>query len=261
MVGRKAVLILGLALMALGLPAKADDGSSTGRAVLELFTSQGCSSCPPADKLFGRLVADKHVIALTYPVTLWDYLGWPDTLASRENTERQFAYAQVRGDGAVYTPQVVVNGREDVVGNDEAAVRREIDGQAARGLAPSVNVDLERNGAVLELRVGAARPGAPAASATIWLGSVSPEVKVDIGRGENSGRSIVYHNVVRSLRAVGMWKGSPVSIDMPVDEISRDGGSACVVLVQLNEPGGPGAIIGAATASWPAPVANARITR
>ncbi|MGX1308634.1 hypothetical protein AB7M35_003392 [Amorphus suaedae] len=261
MVGRKAVLFLGLALMAFGLPAKADDGASKGPAVVELFTSQGCASCPPADKLLGRLLADRNVIALTYPVTLWDYLGWPDTLASRENTERQFAYAQARGDSAVYTPQVVVNGREDVVGNNERAVRHEIDGQTAQGLAPSVRVGLERNGSVLELRIGAAKPGAPKASATIWLGSITPEVKVDIGRGENSGRSIVYHNVVRSLRAVGMWKGDPVSIDMPVDEISRDGGSACVVLVQLNAPAGPGAIIGAATASWPAPVANARVTR
>jgi len=261
MVGRKAVLFLGLALVTLGLPAKADDRSSTGPAVVELFTSQGCSSCPPADKILSRLVADENVIALTYPVTLWDYLGWPDTLASRQNTERQFAYAQVRGDSAVYTPQVVVNGREDVVGNKERAVRREIDAQAARGFAPSVEVGLERSGSVLELRIGASRPGAPKASATIWLGSIVPEVKVDIGRGENSGRTVVYHNVVRSLRAVGMWKGDPVSIDLPVDEISRDGGSACVVLVQLNEPAGPGAIVGAAMARWPAPVANARITR
>lgn len=261
MVGRKAVLFLGLAVIAFGLPAQADDGSSKGPAVVELFTSQGCSSCPPADKLLGRLMDDQTVIALTYPVTLWDYLGWPDTLASRENTERQFAYAQVRGDSAVYTPQVVVNGREDVVGNNENAVRREIDGQATHGLAPAIKVGLERNGAVLELRIGAAAPGAPKASATIWLGSITPEVKVDIGRGENSGRSIVYHNVVRSLRAIGMWKGHPVSIDMPIDEISRDGGTACVVLVQLNEPAGPGAIVGAATTSWPAPVANARVTR
>lgn len=260
MVGRNAVLFLGFALVALALPAQAEERSAAGPAVVELFTSQGCSSCPPADRIISRLAADENVIALTYPVTLWDYLGWPDTLASRENTERQFAYAQVRGDSAVYTPQVVVNGREDVVGNKEKAVRREVDAQAAHGLAPSVKVGLTRNGSVLELRIGAAGSGVPG-SATIWLGSITPEVKVDIGRGENSGRSIVYHNVVRSLRAVGMWKGDPVSIDMPVDEISRDGGSACVVLVQLNEPAGPGAIVGAAMARWPAPVANARVTR
>ena len=260
MVGRKAVLFLGLALVAFALPAQAEERPA-GPAVVELFTSQGCSSCPPADKIVSKLAADENVIALTYPVTLWDYLGWPDTLASRENTERQFAYAQVRGDSAVYTPQVVVNGREDVVGNKEKAVRREIVAQAAHGLSPSVKVGLERNGSVLELRIGAARPAAPRMSATIWLGSITPEVKVDIGRGENSGRTITYHNVVRSLRAVGMWKGEPVSIDMPIDEISRDGGSACVVLVQLNESAGPGAIVGAAMARWPAPVTNARVTR
>ncbi len=101
MVGRKAALFIGLALVTLGLPAQADDRSSTGPAVVELFTSQGCSSCPPADKILSRLVADENVIALTYPVTLWDYLGWPDTLASRPHTDRPFASVPVRADSAL----------------------------------------------------------------------------------------------------------------------------------------------------------------
>jgi len=261
MVGHKAVLLLGLTLAAFGRPAFADDGSPAGTSVVELFTSQGCSSCPPADKLLGRLGERGDVIALTYPVTLWDYLGWPDTLATKDNTERQFAYAQMRGDAAVYTPQIVVNGREDVVGNNEHAVQQELKSQAERGLAPSVSVALERNGQILELRIGGGESETPKQAATIWLGSVIPEVSVRIGRGENSGRSVVYHNVVRSLRPIGMWKGEPVSIDLPVAELSRHGGSACVVLVQLDEAGGPGPIVGAAMARWPAPVANARVAQ
>jgi len=250
-----------MAFAALAGQAVADDAKPASVSVVELFTSQGCSSCPPADKLLGRLAERDDVIALTYPVTLWDYLGWPDTLASRDNTERQFAYAQVRGDSAVYTPQMVINGREDVVGNKEHRVLAEVERQLAQDLAPSVQVDLESNGDILELRIGESKTGAPDRPATIWLGTVEPEVSVQIGRGENTGRSIAYHNVVRSLRAIGMWKGKPLSIDLPLGELSRHGDTACVVLVQLETDAGPGAIVGAAFARWPAPVTNARVAQ
>ena len=96
------------------------------RAVIELFTSQGCSSCPPADKLLGQLAGDPSVIALSLPVDYWDYLGWKDTLALHGHTVRQKAYAQARGDGAVYTPQVVVNGVVHALGSDKAAIEKAI---------------------------------------------------------------------------------------------------------------------------------------
>lgn len=257
MLALRAVFVAGAAVaMCVGAWAAPQDAHA-GKAVVELFTSQGCSSCPPADRLVARLAAKGDVIALTFPVTLWDYLGWTDTLATRENTERQFAYAQTRGDSAVYTPQIMINGREDVVGNDERAVLHEIAEQKARNEAPSVPVSLSRNGSVIEVRVGA-RPDDVRQNATIWLGHVTPEVTVDISRGENTGRKIVYHNVVRSLRAIGMWKGERVAIDLPMSEFSRHGETAGVVLVQIDTPAGPGPIVGADMITWQAPAASAR---
>src|SRR3989442_6597977 len=96
------------------------------RAVMELFTSQGCSSCPAADKLLGELAADPSLVAVSVPIDLWDYLGWKDTLADPRNTARQRGYAHTRGDGQVYTPQVVVNGSLHVLGSDKAAIDRAI---------------------------------------------------------------------------------------------------------------------------------------
>src|SRR5712691_13292673 len=96
------------------------------RAVIELFTSQGCSSCPPADKLLAELTGDPSLVAISVPIDYWDYLGWKDTLADPRNTARQRAYAHVRGDGKVYTPQVVVNGSLHVLGSDKAAIERAI---------------------------------------------------------------------------------------------------------------------------------------
>lgn len=257
MLRHKAALLVGFALLAGSATAQAES-AYVGRPVVELFTSQGCSSCPPADRLIGRLAEDGRVIALTYPVTLWDYLGWTDTLASRENSERQFAYSQARGDGAIYTPQVVVNGREDVVGNKEADVFRELDRQRATGGFPSVEIDAERHGGVLHVQVHAA-DGYQGKQATIWLGHVLREVPVAIARGENSGRKIVYHNVVQSLRPIGMWSGKAVAVDLPITELARDGETACVVLLQLDGKDGPGPIVGAAMASWPVASANARV--
>src|SRR5277367_2010399 len=109
------------AVAAIVRPAHADP-----RAVVELFTSQGCSSCPPADKIIGELAKDPSVIALSMPIDYWDYLGWKDTLADSRFSARQKAYSQVRGDREVYTPQVVVNGSEHVVGSDRAAIERAI---------------------------------------------------------------------------------------------------------------------------------------
>ncbi|MDQ0317225.1 DUF1223 domain-containing protein [Amorphus orientalis] len=260
MLGSRALLFAAVVLASgaglLGAPGSA----RAEKPVIELFTSQGCSSCPPADKLVGKLAENGNVIALSYPVTLWDYLGWSDTLASRDNTERQFAYAQARGDGAVYTPQMVVNGREDVVGNDEAAVLREIALQKAHGEAPSIPVSMHRNGTVLEVRVGPGRD-TKGRTATIWLGHVVPQVAVAISRGENTGREIVYHNVVRSLRAIGMWKGDEVAIDLPMSELNRDGDGACVVLVQIDAAGGPGPIVGAEMEVWARPNPSAQASR
>jgi hypothetical protein len=234
---RISSLYLATALLLLGNSA----ALAEPKAVVELFTSQGCSSCPPADKLLGELAQEDDLIALTMPVTIWDHLGWSDTLASQEMTERQIAYAQARGDRRVYTPQVVVCGVTAVVGSDRRAIYT-----AIRDLGPlPLPVAVSKIGGNLKIDVGAS-DAAGVSSATIWLSYVDPAVTVPIGRGENSGRTITYHNVVGDLQPLGMWRGKPITIELPIDAHEQVVDAGVVILVQTDDPAGPGRIIGAA---------------
>src|SRR5436309_92519 len=124
------------------------------RAVIELFTSQGCSSCPPADQLLGELTNDSSLVAVSVPVDYWDYLGWKDTLADPHNTARQKAYAHARGDGQVYTPQVVVNGALHALGSDKLAIERAIAESRKNGGKPVLPVTLAPTGGQLGVAVG-----------------------------------------------------------------------------------------------------------
>src|SRR5579864_9687250 len=136
------------------------------RAIIELFTSQGCSSCPPADKLLAELRNDSSLLTLSLPVDYWDYLGWKDTLAMPGHTARQRAYAHVRGDREVYTPQVVVNGSADVLGSDRTAIERAIAQTGQKPAVMSLPVLLSLGGNVLNINVqarGASHPG------EVWL--------------------------------------------------------------------------------------------
>ncbi|WP_208985322.1 thioredoxin family protein [Stappia sp. P2PMeth1] len=234
---RHVLLSLLLLLAAAGPGAQAGEQ----RAVVELFTSQGCSSCPPADKLMGELSRRGDLVALTYPVDYWDYLGWRDTLASPGHSARQRAYAEARGDRAVYTPQVVINGARHVVGSDREAIDRELERQAPL----PVTVDLTRSGDLVEVRVDGALP-ADAKMATVYFVFISRPIEVEIDRGENVGRQITYHQVVRDIRAVGMWEGGPAVFRLPASEMRKAKAGQCAVLVQVEEAGRPGAILGAA---------------
>ncbi len=215
------------------------------RAVIELYTSQGCSSCPPADALLQTLANDPNVIALTFPVDYWDYLGWKDTLASARNSERQRAYAKARGDGAIYTPQVVVNGSTHVNGASNSEIAGALD-STMKAIAPH-RVPLyfwqERN--TLNIVTGAAAPGQPVKEATIWLGVVQSSATVDIKRGENSGKQLIYTNVVRELTPIGLWKGQAIKIQIPRAAVMQADTQKSVVLIQ---EGKAGPIIGAAWA-------------
>ena len=171
-------------------------GRSARPVVVELYTSQGCSSCPPADALLGRLAQRPDVLALSLPVTYWDMLGWKDTLASKANTARQKAYAGAMGRGGIYTPQIIVDGVNDVVGSRQGAVDKAIAGREADMRA--VPVTLRLTPAEVHVRVGAG-PVKPAQSATIWLFAVRPEATVKITAGENSGRTVTYRNIVRAV--------------------------------------------------------------
>ncbi len=182
--------LLAAAMAAAGFAAAAE---ASPRAVIELFTSQGCSSCPPADRLLAKLARDPDVIALSLPVDYWDRLGWKDTLARHAFTERQEAYAAVRGDGQVYTPQAVINGREHAVGSERSAIEQSA---AATAAGLDVPLGIAREGDGFSVTVGDA-PGKADARGTIVLLPYVAAREVAIGRGENAHATVTYTNVVR----------------------------------------------------------------
>src|ERR1700733_13563381 len=208
------------------------------RAVIELFTSQGCSSCPPADKVVGELAKDPSVIALSMPIDYWDYLGWKDTLADARFSARQKAYSLMRGDREVYTPQVVVNGSGHAIGDTS-----KVDG------VMSVPVSMTLTGKQINVSVAASSKGPAAMHGEIWIGSISKEIPIAIGRGENRGREVTYYNVVRNLLKVGDWNGSSGSWTVPLENISREGVDAAVVYIQDGNRDRPGPMLGAAYTS------------
>ncbi|MBR1192900.1 DUF1223 domain-containing protein [Bradyrhizobium sp. AUGA SZCCT0240] len=228
------------AIVAIIRPAHADP-----RAVVELFTSQGCSSCPPADEIIGELAKDPNVIALSMPIEYWDYLGWKDTLADSRFSARQKAYSQMRGDRDVYTPQVIVNGSAKVVGSDRAGIDSAIQHTQKAAGVMSVPVTMTLSGKHINVSVAASN--APTSSqGEVWICSVSKAVPISIGRGENRGRQVTYYNVVRNILKVGDWNGNSGSWTVPLENISRDGVDAAVVYVQDGNREKPGPMLGAA---------------
>jgi hypothetical protein len=221
-------------------PARAEP-----RAVIELFTSQGCSSCPPADKLIAEYSRDPSVIALSLAVDYWDYLGWKDTLALSGHSKRQRAYAKARGDREVYTPQVVVNGSVHVIGSDLAGIENAIHLTRKADAVMSVPVTMTQAGTQIKVSVAASAKGPAAMHGEVWICSIAKAVPISIGRGENRGRQVTYHNVVRGLLKVGDWNGTPASWTVPLENISRDGVDAAVVYVQDGNRDRPGVMLGA----------------
>lgn len=202
--------------------------------VVELFTSQGCSSCPPADGLFAELAARPDVIGLALHVDYWDYIGWADTFASPGFTERQRAYAHYAGENMVYTPQVIVNGAHRAVGTDRPVIEDMISRTDQTG-RPTLRI--ERVGDALSVK---AAPSAPLPhGAEVALVRFLPEAAVEIERGENAGRTVTYTNIVTSWQKVGTWSGTE-PLDLTVDSPGTAG-----VVILLQEPG-PGPILAAA---------------
>jgi hypothetical protein len=222
-------------------PAEADP-----RAVIELFTSQGCSSCPAADKILGELVKDPTVIALSMPIDYWDYLGWKDTLADARFTARQKAYSQARGDRDVYTPQIVVNGSKQVIGSDRESIESAMSDTKKRVGVMSVPVSMTLDARQINVSITAADQGSRPTRGEIWICSVSKAVPISIKRGENRGREVTYHNVVRNLLKVGDWNGAGGSWTVPLENIARDGVDAAVVFIQDGNRDKPGPMLGAA---------------
>jgi hypothetical protein len=233
-----AALVAGL-LIATATLARAEP-----RGLLELFTSQGCSSCPAADKLLGDFASDPSLVALSVPIDYWDYLGWKDTLASPGHSARQRAYARVRGDRQVYTPQIVVNGSVHVLGSDRAAVERALAQTDRNAPIMTLPVLMAIGGTNLNVKVAAAE--SEHVNAEVWLCPLMKAVPVAIGRGENRGRTITYHNVVRRWLKLGDWTGADASFSVPLSDIATDGIDAAAVMVQEGTRDKPGIILGTA---------------
>ncbi len=238
----KAATLLSGALGVVAVIAAVTPSAADPRAVVELFTSQGCSSCPPADKVLGELAKDPSVIALSLPVDYWDYLGWKDTLADSRFSARQKAYSSVRGDRDVYTPQAVVNGSVHVLGSDQAGIEAAAAVTKAAGGVMSVPVTMKKTGKEIEVSV----PAVNGRSGEVWICAVSKQVPITIARGENRGHQITYHNVVRNMLKVGDWNGKAGSWSVPLENIARDGVDAAAVYVQDGSRDKPGPMLGAA---------------
>lgn len=202
--------------------------------VVELFTSQGCSSCPPADRILGELAEDKDVIALAFHVDYWDYLGWKDKFGSPAYTKRQRAYSRSMGERSIYTPQMVIGGVEHVVGSRGMKVASAIKRHSERRMPVAVRLDRQGDSVAIRANGSGNLP-----NMVVQIATYTPKATVDVRRGENAGRTLTYHNVVRSFTPVAAWDGkgsfnatAKIPSDTPV-----------VVLVQARSGG---AILGAA---------------
>ena len=223
---RTTALCLAATLLSAPRPALAADAAHP--VVVELFQSQGCSSCPPAEANVGAIAGRADVLALAFEVDYWDRLGWKDTFSSRAWTVRQFAYAKAMGHAEnVYTPQVIVNGRAEGDGLEPGALAS-LMSRGDRGAAgPSVAV----SGGTRNVGTGAA----PAGGADVWLARYIPRtVEVSIPRGENAGHTLPYTHVVRELVLLGQWKGEAAAFPLPA---ASDPALAEAAIVQASGAG------------------------
>ena len=232
---------LGIVTLAtLAAPAGAESMRARPKAVVELFTSQGCAQCPPADALLTGLAEEGDVVALAYHVDYWDYVGWEDTFGDEDFSDRQRAYAKSWGSSRIYTPQMVVNGAKGVVGSR----RNEVHGALAGASLP-LQVEISRDGDMLKVAIP---PDSGFNDAVVWLVSYLDRADVTIEKGENAGKSMVYTQVVTGRQALGMWEGATgASLKLPLPEVLDAGSTGIAVIVQQERDGLPGLILGAAT--------------
>jgi len=232
-----------LALSCLAVLA-AEPARAEPRAVIELFTSQGCSSCPAADKLIAEYSRDPSIIALSLAVDYWDYLGWKDTLALHGHSNRQRAYARARGDREVYTPQVVVDGAVHALGSDKAVIDKAIRQTREQSLALLLPVTIEQTGDKLTVHVAASKD--EKGQAEVWLCPITKSIPVAIGRGENSGQTLTYTNVVRRWIKLGDWTGKAETFSVPVKDVLQTDIDSAAVVVQTGVASAPKLMLGAA---------------
>ena len=214
--------------------------TAAGPVVAELFTSQGCSSCPPADAVAARLARDPGVLVISRPVTYWDRLGWKDSLGREENTRLQRQYGDRAFAGAnIYTPQLVVDGRAQAVGSQEAKVRSLLATAAAARRKAGLSVRIAADGTGRQVLID----GPKDQQAELVLVALASGRTVSIGAGENGGRKVHYTNVVLAERALGRWSGGALRVPITLDLLRVTGADRHAVLVRKG-PGGP--VIGSA---------------
>ena len=226
-----------------GLPAQADRlVRSHPVGVVELFTSQGCSSCPKADKAISEIADRSDIVTITYHVDYWNYLGWQDTLSAKANTERQYAYAKTLGNTNVYTPQIVLNGARDMKAAAPFVIRANLKKLVEQGQGVTVAVAATLSADEMTITIGEGSGKADIVIAYFKKASV-----VDIKSGENQGRQMIYRNSVTKLETVGMWDGKPLTIKLPAAMLARHEQDGCAILLQSHDKdGNPGRIWGAA---------------
>jgi hypothetical protein len=230
------VAAMHIAALALACVLMVGGAQAEGRpiVVVELFTSQGCSSCPPAEALLIDLADHPNVLALAFHVDYWDRLGWADPYSSPEATQRQYDYAGHLGESNVYTPQIVVDGREAMIGSNRAQVLAAIDAALAYP-GPAVSLSFRREGGSLAIGIGAGR-----GQGRLLLVGFDPRIVTAVRRGENAGRKIEQANVVRSVETVAEWDGSALDFARPVPL-----GERTALILQAQD----GRILGAALAA------------
>jgi hypothetical protein len=193
--------------------------------VLELFTSEGCNSCPPADALLGELAKEHDLLPLAFHIDYWNYLGWQDPFSAKYATARQYAYGQALGVNA-YTPQLVVDGARDAVGSDEAAVRSAIEAERPR---PKLKLTVLRD-AMGTLSVAIPAGDAPSAPASVYLALFDHSHVTPVGRGENSGQTLTEFNIVRAWRKIGQWTGQATELALGLGPQSSAFDAGAIIL-------------------------------
>lgn len=210
--------------------------------VVELYTSQGCSSCLPANALLGELARRGDIVALSMHVDYWDYIGWKDPYATPEVTHRQRAYADAMGVKMVYTPQMVIDGRTEVVGSREDEVEALLEAARANPKVP-IAFRHDQSGYYVELPAGT-NPGP--APAVVWLAVYDNQRKTNVESGENAGAQLTDFNVVREWRKLGTWNGEAATFSLELSEEMEASRAGCAVILQAGEVG---PILGAAAFS------------
>ena len=235
-------ILWGLSLsLALAGPVFSGELKLGPKAVLELFTSQGCSSCPKADAMLDEMSKSPDVVVLAYHVDYWDYIGWEDTFGSPENSQRQRDYADAWGSSRIFTPQLVVNGRGSVVASREG----EVDAALASAALPiTIDLDVSDDG-MLEISVP---PGEGNREAVMWLVTFVDRAEAEIERGENKGKTVAYTQIVTNRQVLGMWESATgAEMRMPIGELLDASANGIAVLIQEERNGMPGPILGAAS--------------